>query len=47
MEKKQDLASFLSSYGPDNPEPPEFRDSKKTKQKDALHADEEYIQGKN
>lgn len=49
MEKKQDWNSFLSNYGPDNPEPSQYKDSAKTNRQDlnSLHAAEEYIEGKN
>jgi hypothetical protein len=48
MEKKPDLTSFLSEYGPGNPEPQHFKDSSKSSRDDlnALHAVEEYIEGK-
>ena len=48
MEEKQDLASFLSEYGPGNPEPQKFKDSAKSSRDDlnALQAVEEYIEGR-
>jgi hypothetical protein len=49
LEEKQDLASFLSEYGPGNPEPQQFKDSSKSSRDDldaALNAAEEYIEGR-
>lgn len=48
-QEKQLEINDTSSYGPNNPEPEEFKDSARTNQQkhDALHAVLEYIDGKN
>lgn len=45
--EQQDPAAFLAAYGPDNPEPPQMKDSANSAREDrnALHAAEEYING--
>lgn len=49
MKQNQDWLALNSGYGPDNPEPPQLKDSTKSKRQElnALHAVEEYLQGKN
>ena len=44
---QQDLTAFLDAYGPDNPEPPQMKDSVNRVREghNALHAAEEYING--
>lgn len=48
MVKKQDWNSYLSKYGPNNPEPPQLKDSAKLRSEadNPLHAVEEYIESK-
>lgn len=44
---KQDLNSFLATYGPGNPEPQQMKDSANTRTgRNPLHTTEEYIESK-
>lgn len=49
MVKKQDWNGYLKKYGPNNPEPPQYKDSANSNRQDdnPLHAVEEYIENKN
>lgn len=47
MKKSAKKANAEVGYGPNNPEPIAFKESKLPKEKDALHSAAEYINGQN